>query len=66
VTIVLQCDGVTIDLVDTTYISSAETTSTTFKQVPDQPFSSFELVLPQGDFSALAANIKTTITVDIG
>jgi len=53
---VLQGYGVTIDLVGTTFISKSGITSTTFKTVPDQPFSSFELVLPQGPFSALAAN----------
>ena len=31
-------------------------TSTTFKTVPDQPFSTFELTLPEGPYSALAAN----------
>jgi hypothetical protein len=31
-------------------------TSTTFKTVPDVPFNTFELTLPQGKFSALAAN----------
>jgi hypothetical protein len=31
-------------------------TSTTFSSVPDVPFSTFELTLPQGPFSALAAN----------
>jgi hypothetical protein len=31
-------------------------TSTTFKAVPDQPFSTFELTLPEGKYSALAAN----------
>jgi hypothetical protein len=55
-TMVLQGYGVTIDLVGATYISKSGITSTTFKTVPDQPFSSFELVLPQGPFSALAAN----------
>ncbi len=53
---VLQGDGVTVDLVGTTFISKAGITSTTFKTVPDVPFSTFELVLPQGKYSALAAN----------
>ena len=52
-TLVLQGDGVTIDLVGTTFISKAEITSTTFKAVPDAPFSSFELMLPEGPYSAL-------------
>ena len=52
-TLVLQGDGVTIDLVGTTFISKAEITSTTFKAVPDAPFSSFELTLPEGPYSAL-------------
>ena len=37
-TMVLQGDGVTIELVGTTFISKAGITSTTFKTVPDQPF----------------------------
>ncbi len=55
-TIVLQGDNVTIDLVGTTFISKAGITSTTFKTVPDAPFSSFELTLTQGKYSALAVN----------
>jgi len=54
--IVLQGYGVKIVLVGATFISKAGITSTTFKTVPDQPFSSFELVLPEGPYSALAAN----------
>jgi hypothetical protein len=53
---VLQGAGVTVDLVGTTFISKAGITSSTFKQVPDVPIQSFELVLPKGPFSALAAN----------
>jgi hypothetical protein len=53
---VLQGYGVTIDLVGTTFISKAGITSSTFKTVPDAPVGSFELNLPQGKFSALAAN----------
>jgi hypothetical protein len=55
-TMVLQGYGVTIDLVGATFISKSGITSTTFKTVPDQPFSSFELTLPEGPYSALAAN----------
>ncbi|HEY2768373.1 MAG TPA: hypothetical protein VGI76_08950 [Solirubrobacteraceae bacterium] len=54
--VVLQGYGVTIDLVGTTFISKAGITSTTFKQVPDVPIETFELKLPQGPNSALAAN----------
>jgi len=55
-TIVLQGDGVTIDIVGATFISKSGVTSTTFKTVPDEPFSTFELTLPEGPDSALAAN----------
>jgi hypothetical protein len=55
-TMVLQGDNVTLDLVGTTFISKAGITSSTFKTVPDAPVGSFELNLPQGKYSALAAN----------
>jgi hypothetical protein len=55
-TMVLQGYGVTIDLVGTTFISKSGITSTTFKTVPDQPFSTFELTLPEGPYSALGTN----------
>ncbi len=55
-TMVLQGYGVTVDLVGTTFISKAGITSTTFKTVPDVPFNTFELTLPQGKYSALTAN----------
>jgi hypothetical protein len=54
--VVLQGYGITIDLVGSTFISKAGITSSTFKTVPDQPVTSFELTLPEGKFSALAAN----------
>ena len=53
--LVLQGYGVKINLVGQTFISKAGITSSTFKAVPDQPFNTFELVLPTGKFSALAA-----------
>jgi hypothetical protein len=54
--VVAQADGVRADLVGTTFISKAGITSSTFKETPDVPFNSFELYLPQGRYSALAAN----------
>jgi hypothetical protein len=54
--IVLQGYGVTLDLVGSTFISKAGITSSTFKTVPDAPVGSFELTLPEGKYSALAAN----------
>jgi hypothetical protein len=53
---VLQGDGVRVDLTGSTFISKAGVTSTTFKTVPDVPINSFELYLPEGPNSALAAN----------
>ena len=53
--IVLQGYGVTLDLHGETYISKQGVTSSTFKTVPDDPIGSFELTLPQGQYSALAA-----------
>jgi hypothetical protein len=54
--IVLQGYGVTIKLHGETFISKAGITSSTFHQVPDVPIASFEIRLPQGPDSALAAN----------
>jgi hypothetical protein len=56
-TIVLKGSGaydITVDLVGSTQIKNGITIST-FKTPPDVPFSSFELSLPQGRFSALTA-----------
>ncbi len=57
--LVLQGYGVTVDLVGATFISKAGITSIAFKTVPDVPFDTFELTLPQGKFSALAANLPS-------
>ncbi len=54
--VVLQGYGVTVDLVGTTFISKTGITSSTFKTVPDVPVGTFELTLPEGKYSALAAN----------
>jgi hypothetical protein len=66
---VLQGDGVRVDLTGTTFIDKQGITSSTFKTVPDVPVSSFELYLPEGEFSALAANanlcaLTSTTTVN--
>jgi hypothetical protein len=55
VVVVLQGGGVRVDLTGATFISKAGITSTTFKTVPDVPVESFELYLPEGPYSALAA-----------
>jgi hypothetical protein len=64
-TLVLQGYGVTVQLVGSTLIRKG-VTSTTFKTTPDVPFNTFELTLPEGKFSALAANgnlCKTSLTM---
>jgi hypothetical protein len=53
--VVLQGDNVTVDLEGSTFISKQGITSSTFKQVPDVPVSTFELILPQGPHAALTA-----------
>jgi hypothetical protein len=59
--IVLSGYGTTVYLHGETFISKG-VTSSTFQYVPDVPIGSFELKLPQGPYSALAAprNLCTT------
>ncbi len=54
--VVLQGDNVTVDLHGETFISKQGITTSTFDTVPDVPVSSFQLTLPEGPFSALAAS----------
>ena len=54
--VVLQGYGVRVDLTAATFISKAGITCSTFNTIPDVPVNSFELYLPQGRYSALAAN----------
>ena len=52
----LEGYGARVDLIGETFINKAGITSSTFTNVPDVPVTSFELVLPEGPRSALAAN----------
>jgi hypothetical protein len=54
--IALSGQGVTVYLHGETFISKAGITSSTFRTIPDVPIGVFELKLPQGLDSALAAN----------
>jgi hypothetical protein len=49
-------NGVTVQVHGETFISKAGITTATFAAVPDVPFSSFELTLPQRQYPALTAN----------
>jgi hypothetical protein len=54
--IALSGEGVTVYLHGETFINKAGITSSTFRTIPDVPIGVFELKLPQGPDSALAAN----------
>jgi hypothetical protein len=55
IVVVLQGQGITLDLVGNVFISKSGVTSATFANVPDAPISSFDLNLPTGSHSALTA-----------
>jgi len=55
--VILQGEGVTLDLIGGIDIKKG-VTSSTFASVPDAPISSFELALPEGPHSGLAAVVS--------
>lgn len=57
--VILEGQGVRLDLIGNTNIKKGITTST-FATVPDAPITSFELKLPQGTHSALTATLPAS------
>jgi hypothetical protein len=57
VVMILQGDGVRVDLTGSISIAKGGITSSTLADVPDVPVTDFELSLPEGPHSALATNL---------
>lgn len=54
--LVLQAQGVRIDLTGALFVDRHNITSATFRTIPDVPIRRLDLVLPEGKRSALAAS----------
>jgi hypothetical protein len=59
VVVILQGEGVTVDLVGSIDIKH-NVTSSTFASIPDAPISAFQLTLPEGPHSGLAAVVPAS------
>jgi hypothetical protein len=55
--IVLQGDGVLINLHGETFISKAGITSATFRNIPDTPFENIQVTIPSGPYSEFGTNL---------
>jgi hypothetical protein len=58
--VILQGEGVTVDLLGSIDIKKG-VTSSTFASVPDVPVSAFDLVFPEGPHSALTTNLPAKV-----
>jgi hypothetical protein len=63
--IALQGERITVYLHGETFISKTGITSSTFHTLPDVPIGIFELTLPQGPYSALAAPAGKLCTTNL-
>jgi hypothetical protein len=69
--VILQGNGVTLDLAGSTVIDKAGVASVAFSAIPDMPLETFELRLPQGPHSLLSTDtslcaLGRTVTVKRG
>jgi hypothetical protein len=56
IVLVLQSEGVRIDLTGALYVDERNVTSATFRSIPDVPIRRLDLILPEGSRSILAAS----------
>jgi len=62
--LVLQGEGVRIDLTGALFVSAKNVTSVAFRTIPDVPIRRLDLVLPEGKRSILAASSGLCTTLD--
>jgi hypothetical protein len=62
---ILQAEGVKIEVTGSIYVSKAGITSVTVESVPDAPFTSFELKTPTGPFSVLTSYVPAKDEFDL-